>query len=98
MASTYFRIPVDLHLLFHSWGSEVGVYNCTSGETHLLEEHAANLLQIFDGKDRSGEFLVDYLAGVLSSGSQAELEEYLETVMSQFGTMGLIEECGGDSP
>lgn len=96
MAATYFRVPPNLNLLFHFWESEVGVYNCASGETHLLEKHAANLLRAFDGKDRSREFLNDYLLAALPSGSSGDIDEYLNDVLSQFRTMGLVEQCRGD--
>ena len=91
-----FHIPKNTDLLLRACGDEALVYNCASGETHLLDKRGAALLDLFVEKGQTGESLAK-MARELNLGiPEEDFSTYLDEVVKQFLALHLIEETGED--
>jgi PqqD family protein of HPr-rel-A system len=86
------RVISDQALHFRSWGDEFIVYNCLSGDTHLLGSAAAQILLRLQQAPSD----VISLAESLTSLSQTEmmgepLEPQLVNLLADLNVLALIE-------
>lgn len=78
-------------LYWHHWDNEFVVYNSGSGDTHLLDVLAAEVLKILDRGPANLLELVQKVAASLEIEVDRDLSAYLETRLADFHKLGLIE-------
>lgn len=92
--SVLLHIPSDIKLLMHTCSDETVVYNCASGETHLLETLAADLLRELEAGPLSRRQCAELLERWHPEADSAERAAYLEALLSRFEALGLVEMPG----
>lgn len=80
------------NLIFRTWsGEDVSVvYNCISGDTHLIEELALHLLKLVGVSPLSTETLALGLADFFVQNDQNRIREFIESTLLQLETAGLV--------
>ncbi len=86
-------ISSDQALYFHSWYNEYVVYNSLSGDTHLLNLTAGQVLLKLQQSPTDAITLAKLVAPTDQSKSQAELELQIEHLLAELNTLNLIEKC-----
>jgi len=85
------NVPVNANLLFKYWDEECVVYNNLSGETHLLEHYAAELLSSINEQPKTYQTLLKKLTTDFDGSPQAEIAGHLENILTHFQELNLIE-------
>ncbi|WP_166805043.1 HPr-rel-A system PqqD family peptide chaperone [Nitrosococcus wardiae] len=86
------KVPDERSIFCESFGNYYIIFNQSSGETHLLNELAAEALRILEIYPVSEAELADRLREVF----EVELEELLprmSRLLKEFDNLGLIEPC-----
>ena len=86
------RITRGCTLRWHCWDDEHLVYNCGSGDTHLLDALAAEILRKIEEAPKSNEELEEWLSGRISPDTDPEISSYLVNLLGQLHALCLIEE------
>jgi PqqD family protein of HPr-rel-A system len=86
-------ISSDQALYFHSWDNEYVVYNSLSGDTHILDLAAGQVLLKLQQSPTDAITLAKLVAPTDQSKSQAELELQIEHLLAELNTLNLIEKC-----
>ena len=85
------RLPAGVSLLWHSWDEdEVIVFNCASGQTHLLDAFSAAVLRRIEASPST----VLELGRFFAIGFELDediLSERVEVVCRRFDQLGLAE-------
>lgn len=84
------RRPAEVTFLWQYWEDEAVVYNCASGETHLLDALAAAVLKEVETRPQSSADLAAHLAGQFGLDLDS-LSRRLLTIGESFDELGLIE-------
>ena len=85
------RVPSGFRLHWQSWDDEFVVYNCGSGDTHLLDPAAAEVLQSLEQESADLSELAGRVAASLKIQADSEFSAYLEQLLSDLYKLGLIE-------
>jgi PqqD family protein of HPr-rel-A system len=85
------RTNRDGALIFHTWGDEVAVYDALSGDTHLIDATAAQILQALQISPSDVCTLAQLLAAELQCEPGAELNQDIGSVLSDMATLSLVE-------
>ena len=86
-------ISSEQALYFHSWDNEYVVYNSLSGDTHLLNLTASQVLLKLQQSPADAITLAKLVAPTDQSKSQAELELQIEHLLAELNALNLIEKC-----
>lgn len=96
--STKWRVPSDADLRWRIWEDEVVVFHPPSGDTHLLNPLAAEVLQYLTEQPADAYQLAAHLArdkdsdGAAPSNPAPSLDiELLAKLLADFDQLGLIE-------
>lgn len=85
------RIIGDSALQFRSWNDEFVVYNALSGDTHLLEESAAQILLALQRAPSDVLSLAQLLAATWQCEPNDDLLREIEMVLSDMHALSLVE-------
>ncbi|MEZ5529310.1 MAG: HPr-rel-A system PqqD family peptide chaperone [Porticoccaceae bacterium] len=86
-----FFIPQETEFLCHRWGDESIVYVTASGETHLLETAAADILLEIAAAPANFQQLKASLSAQYQEIPEAEITEYLTNTLQQFQSIELVD-------
>lgn len=78
-------------LRWQSWGDEYVVYHSGSGDTHLLDPIAAEVLKNLECASANTSELLDRISISLDIKADGDLAAMLEQLLSEFYKLGLIE-------
>jgi PqqD family protein of HPr-rel-A system len=78
-------------LAWVDWGEEVAVYHRGSGDTHLLNPLAAELLRALEQRPRSEADLVSLLTELVSPEPESPPDEVVETILGELTRLNIIE-------
>ena len=78
-------------LLSRRWGDETVVYNPASGQTHLLDLVSGEGLSCLQDSSLDLGTLCERMAGRLDIENDAELRQYVASLLSQLEELGLVE-------
>lgn len=81
----------DQALQFRCWDDEFVVYNSLSGDTHLLDSTAAQILLKLQQAPSDAPSLSESLAPLLHAEMDDELVIQIEQILSDLDTLALIE-------
>jgi PqqD family protein of HPr-rel-A system len=87
----YWRIPDPTALLWESWGTEYGLFNRNSGETHLLNELPAEILRRLSNAPTSDLALAEALAADCEIECTPQWRQKVGDILDNLHTLGLIE-------
>ncbi len=87
------RCEVFNDLIVRHWESEVFLFNPHTGDTHILNDIAWQLLCACADESRSESALQDLLAVHIGAENGGELSEAVNDHMDQLMQLGLIEQC-----
>lgn len=91
---TRWRVPDKKNLFWEPWDTNYILFNELSGETHLLNEFAAEALQILETYPADEMELAERLSMVFSIEA-AEVLPHMPRLLEEFDKLGLI---APDSP
>ncbi len=74
------------------------VYNCNSGDTHLLDLLAAETLKALEKKSLTKNQLIEQISLSFDAGTDNKLTTYIEGLLKEFHRLGLIERSLYDQP
>lgn len=80
-------------LYFHSWGNEYVVYNSLSGDTHLLDLTAGQVLLKLQQSPADAIKLAKLVAPIDQSETYTQHELQLEGLLEELSRLSLIEKC-----
>jgi PqqD family protein of HPr-rel-A system len=90
-AGEIWRLPKGVSLLWQSWDEdEVIVFNCASGQTHLLDAFSAAVLRRIEASPHTVLQLRRYFALGFALDEHV-LSERLDVVCRRFDQLGLAE-------
>lgn len=78
-------------LAWVDWGGEIAVYHRGSGDTHLLDPLAAELLRALEQQPRTDADLVSLLSELVSPEADSPPEEAVETILGELRRLNIIE-------
>ncbi len=92
-SATGWKILAENALYWEQWGEQYALYNSLSGETHLLPEFSARVLQQLSVHPRTVVELAGLFdkTGINENGDQ-DFEEYLTCLLVQLQAEGLTEQ------
>jgi PqqD family protein of HPr-rel-A system len=85
------RALEDNALRFQSWNDEVVVYNTLSGDTHILDKPAVQILQALQRTPSDVLSLAQLLAATWQCETSDDLLREIEMVLSDMHTLSLVE-------
>ncbi len=92
MTNEKWRIPLVSSLLWEVWPDEVVVFNPLSGETHQLNDVAAQVLSWLESSPRTIEDLVVNYCDKFSVGeNDKDVEWLISGLLKEFDDLGLAE-------
>ncbi|RRQ22855.1 HPr-rel-A system PqqD family peptide chaperone [Thiohalobacter thiocyanaticus] len=78
-------------LAWVDWGGEVAIYHRGSGDTHLLDPLAAELLRALESGPRSDADLVSLLSELVSPEPERPPQALAETILGELKRLNIIE-------
>ncbi len=78
-------------LLTKSWQDGVVVYNLDSGNTHLLNPVAGQVLKLLADKPADATTIARQLTGQIDLESDPELDDNVVNLLNHLDSLGLIE-------
>jgi len=78
-------------LEWRHWDDESILYDCRSGQTHLLTALASAALQLLAERDLELHDLTDQLAGTWNLPDAEEFAAQIDTLLHQLEDLGLVE-------
>ena len=85
------RIGPETDLRWKLLGNQYVVYNCGSGDTHVLDPIAALLIQQIQERCFESDALADRVGALLNLEATEDLYCKLQETLSQLDRLGLIE-------
>jgi len=85
------RTLSDDAFLFHDWDDEVVIYDALSGDTHIIDTTAAQILQALQQSPSDVPNLAQLLAVQLQCEPGDELNQDIESVLSDMAALSLVE-------
>ena len=88
-------IPENANIAIETWDESAIIYSSLSGETHLVNELACEVLKIFLAAPETFTTLITKLNMIFEVEDQADLELQIQKLIINFENLGLIEsaEC-----
>ena len=78
-------------LLWREWDGENIVFNVSSGNTHLLQPTAVDVLRLLEKETLSAEEISERLISMVGVSSDEEIVKNVETLLMNLDHLGLIE-------
>jgi PqqD family protein of HPr-rel-A system len=91
------RAPGGPALLWRRWDQQSVVFDTRSGDIHLLDPVAADVLRCLKAAATSFDELSQRFRGSLGLDSERELSEYLAKLVRELDELGLIEPVAVDA-
>ena len=88
---TRWRLSPDAGLHWRAWGEECVLFNSGSGDTHMLDSVAAYGLACFEESPHDLESLSLALGQKFDMEPGLLLRDYVERLITQLSSLGLIE-------
>jgi len=85
------KVKPEFPLQWQVWDDEFVVYNTGSGDTHLLDPVAAEVLQSLEQESANLPELVGKVTASLEIEPDSKFSDYLEQLLSDLYKLGLIE-------
>jgi PqqD family protein of HPr-rel-A system len=73
------------------WHDEYVIYECLSGDTHLLDSVSGELITALSLQAMSGIELLKKLNELLEDATELEMENYLVDFIDKFQKLGLLD-------
>ena len=93
-AETRWVAPGKQDLHWESWGEQSALYDARSGETHLLTEETARVLQQLVMRPGTAREVTEALCGESGECSDEQSLESSARLLRQLHNVGLIEKAG----
>lgn len=90
-ATTRWRIPVEGTLPLRYWNGDYVVYNPLTGNTHVLDIVAGEVLQVIMAAPTTSRELCRHVAAFLEIPDDARTAENVDGVLVTLDELGLIE-------
>ena len=78
-------------LLWREWEGENVVFNLNSGNTHLLNSAAVDVLRLLEKETLSAEEISERLISMVGGSSDEEIVKNVETLLMNLDHLGLVE-------
>jgi PqqD family protein of HPr-rel-A system len=88
---TRWRRVTDTQLIQRVWDDEVVIYHPESGDTHLLNPAAAEMLQVLEQGPASSKALSEHIATRFDVPLDEKLRDQVEETLTGLGRVGLIK-------
>ncbi len=85
-----FFISHETDILCHQWGDESVIYLPVSGETHLMEAAAAEILLTIAAAPTCFEQLKVLLTATYQETSESEINDYLTNTLQELQNIDLV--------
>lgn len=80
-------------LSFLSWDDDLAVaYDKVTGDTHLIESSAIEILKVVEKSPASAEAIAQELADLFSADDQYKLPEFISATLLQLRDIGLVRD------
>jgi PqqD family protein of HPr-rel-A system len=90
-AAPVYRVSGDVNLLWRQWDDEYIVFDAVSGDTHLLNEVAAEVLRTLSQHPCNALQLTHQVASRLRLESITEFPQNIEKLLGHLEALGLIQ-------
>ena len=90
-STTCWKILENGALHWERWGEQYALYDCLSGETHLLPEFSARLLLQISVRPRTADVLAQALCDGSDENCDQEFVDHVSQLLVQLQAAGLIE-------
>ena len=95
--SAKWKVNPEFPLQWQVWDDEFVLYNTGSGDTHLLDTLAAEVLQSLEIESADLLELIDRVAASLRIEPDSKFSAYLEQLLSDLHKLGLIQRIQRES-
>jgi len=92
MAECLWRQTDPAALIWESWGSAYGVFDRSTGETHLINELPAEVLRRLSGGPQSARLLAHAIAEDCDIEYDPAWQRKIESILQSLHTLRLIEQ------
>lgn len=88
-------VSIKTNFSIQTWGENSVVYNAMSGQTHLLNALAGEVLQLIQESPSTVSALISKLCRSYEVEDKDDLQKQIQKLISEFEILGLIEpiEC-----
>ena len=86
-------VAPNVDLRWRCWNDELVVYHVQSGDTHLLNPIAAQILHALQKNAMSTDELLQSVSRTFELEPNSELVRQVQQALEQFDELGLIEPC-----
>lgn len=83
-------VPADINLHKRTWGDETVIFHCLSGDVHLLNPIAAEVLNILQESPATCLALSTQIAARFSPEHNEELAEQILNLLFKLDELGLV--------
>ena len=90
-STTGWKILEEGALHWERWGEQYALYDALSGETHLLPEFSARILQQLSVSPRTVDVLAYSLCGASDENCDPAFTEQVSQLLEQLQAVGLTE-------
>ncbi|MBE0437999.1 MAG: HPr-rel-A system PqqD family peptide chaperone [Methylomicrobium sp.] len=91
MTELVWKIPESLILCIAEWDDQIIVYHSLSGETHYLNDFAAEALKLIQLGPFTLNSLVEDALKIFEVEDKKELEQPIKQIINQFESLGFVE-------
>lgn len=84
------RAIADQGLRYRAWDNEIIVYNALSGDTHLLDLAAAQVLALLQQAPLDSPSLVQQLAGLWQAAPDEQMQHEVAEILADLAALSLI--------
>lgn len=90
-ATTSWRVPVEGTLPLRYWDGDYVVYNPLTGDTHVLDIVAGEVLKVIMAAPTTSRELCQHVADFLEVPNDVRTAENVDAVLATLDELGLIE-------
>jgi PqqD family protein of HPr-rel-A system len=90
-SDTKWRRVSDTQLIQRDWDDEVVIYHPESGDTHLLNPAAVEMLQVLEQGPASAKALGEHIASRFNVPLDGKLRDQVEETLAGLSRVGLVE-------
>ena len=86
--------PQEAEIHWENWGGQYAVFDARSGDTHLLSEPTARLLQLLVRSPGTASEITEALCREAGEQRETHSQADTEVLLQQLYNVGLIEKAG----
>jgi PqqD family protein of HPr-rel-A system len=88
---TIWQVPPDREFLLRQWDGALIVYDCSTGDTHLLDKLASQIFHFLQLRPVNANVVVEHIASHFSLELDEDLTSEVLRILDNLVFLGLIQ-------